>query len=228
MKRTGAAPAGHTALLQAAREEFAERGYDGTSIRQIAQRAGMSLSVLYHYYPGKTELLQAIVDEAMDAYFGACEAALDEAGEDPVRRLAALVTATIRFRAAYPSKGSLIQGEEHAFNDEFLSHYRKRAAVGTRMFSDVVEAGLASGVFRTPYPEDARRAVIAMCNAVGEWYDPRGALSVDSLDTCGIYFGTTGGQVYGSGSWPAYDGGNLARRHGVVAVTLNHRLNAFG
>ena len=76
MKRTGAAPAGHTALLQAAREEFAERGYDGTSIRQIAQRAGMSLSVLYHYYPGKTELLQAIVDEAMDAYFGACEAAL--------------------------------------------------------------------------------------------------------------------------------------------------------
>jgi len=61
MKRTGAAPAGHTALLQAAREEFAERGYDGTSIRQIAQRAGMSLSVLYHYYPGKTELLQAIV-----------------------------------------------------------------------------------------------------------------------------------------------------------------------
>ena len=131
MKRTGAAPAGHTALLQAAREEFAERGYDGTSIRQIAQRAGMSLSVLYHYYPGKTELLQAIVDEAMDAYFGACEAALDEAGEDPVRRLAALVTATIRFRAAYPSKGSLIQGEEHAFNDEFLSHYRKRAAVGS-------------------------------------------------------------------------------------------------
>jgi AcrR family transcriptional regulator len=175
------APAGHTALLQAAREEFAERGYDGTSIRQIAQRAGMSLSVLYHYYPGKTELLQAIVDEAMDAYFGACEDALAEAGDDPVRRLSALVTATIRFRAAYPSKGSLIQGEEHAFNEEFLSHYRKRAALGTRMFSDVVEAGLASGAFRTPYPEDARRAVIAMCNAVGEWYDPRGALSVDEI-----------------------------------------------
>jgi AcrR family transcriptional regulator len=180
VKRTGA-PAGHTALLQAAREEFAERGYDGTSIRQIAQRAGMSLSVLYHYYPGKVELLQAIVDEAMDAYFGACEAELAQAGDDPVRRLTALVTATIRFRAAYPSKGSLMQGEEHAFGEEFLSHYRKRAAQGTRMFSDVVEDGVASGVFRTTYPEDARRAVIAMCNAVGEWYDPRGALSVDEI-----------------------------------------------
>ena len=181
MKRTGAPPAGHTALLQAAREEFAERGYDGTSIRQIAQRAGMSLSVLYHYYPGKMELLQAIVDEALDAYFAACEAELALAGEDPVQRLRALVTATIQFRTTYPSKGSLISGEERVFDPEFLSHYRKRAALGTRMYSEVIEAGLAAGVFRTPYPEDARRAVIAMCNAVGEWYDPRGPLTVDEI-----------------------------------------------
>jgi para-nitrobenzyl esterase len=37
-----------------------------------------------------------------------------------------------------------------------------------------------------------------------------------------------GGFNYGSGSWPAYDGHNLAARHGVVVVTVNHRLNAFG
>lgn len=37
-----------------------------------------------------------------------------------------------------------------------------------------------------------------------------------------------GGYNYGSGSWPAYDGHNLASRHDVVVVTVNHRLNAFG
>ncbi|HEY6308405.1 MAG TPA: carboxylesterase/lipase family protein [Candidatus Angelobacter sp.] len=37
-----------------------------------------------------------------------------------------------------------------------------------------------------------------------------------------------GGFNYGSGSWPAYDGHNLASRHDVVVVTVNHRLNAFG
>jgi para-nitrobenzyl esterase len=37
-----------------------------------------------------------------------------------------------------------------------------------------------------------------------------------------------GGFNYGSGSWPAYDGHNLASRHDVVVLTLNHRLNAFG
>jgi para-nitrobenzyl esterase len=37
-----------------------------------------------------------------------------------------------------------------------------------------------------------------------------------------------GGHNYGSGSWPAYDGHNLARAHDVVVVTVNHRLNVFG
>lgn len=51
------------------------------------------------------------------------------------------------------------------------------------------------------------------------------------LDTAGrpvmVWF-HGGGHNYGSGSWPAYDGHNLARDHGVVVVTVNHRLNAFG
>jgi para-nitrobenzyl esterase len=37
-----------------------------------------------------------------------------------------------------------------------------------------------------------------------------------------------GGFAYGSGAWPMYDGANLVDKHGVVVVTLNHRLNAFG
>jgi para-nitrobenzyl esterase len=37
-----------------------------------------------------------------------------------------------------------------------------------------------------------------------------------------------GGFAYGSGGWPVYDGGNLARKGDVVVVTLNHRLNVFG
>lgn len=37
-----------------------------------------------------------------------------------------------------------------------------------------------------------------------------------------------GGYNYGSGSWATYDGAALARNHGVVVVTVNHRLNAMG
>ncbi len=37
-----------------------------------------------------------------------------------------------------------------------------------------------------------------------------------------------GGYAYGSGSWPVYDGRNLAEKGDVVVITVNHRLNAFG
>ena len=70
-------------IIDAAREEFVEQGYGAASIRDIAQRCGMSMSALYHYYPGKQDLLKAILDEGVEAYFDACERALAAAG--PIR-----------------------------------------------------------------------------------------------------------------------------------------------
>jgi hypothetical protein len=45
----------------------------------------------------------------------------------------------------------------------------------------VIERGAAEGVFLTPYPDDARRAVISMCNAIAQWYRPDGEVSPDEL-----------------------------------------------
>jgi para-nitrobenzyl esterase len=52
--------------------------------------------------------------------------------------------------------------------------------------------------------------------------------SLDNADRPVMVWFHGGGHNYGSGSWPAYDGHNLARDHGVVVVTVNHRLNVFG
>ncbi|AXI79099.1 TetR/AcrR family transcriptional regulator [Peterkaempfera bronchialis] len=174
-------PPGHQALLEAARQEFAERGYGSTSIRDIAQRAGVSLSALYHYYGGKQELLFALLDEGMDRYRQACDAALADAGDDPAERLEALVEATVRFRAGQRDRSSIELTEDRSLNDEQRAHFRRRQAAATRMFQQVIEDGRACSLFLTPYPDDARRAVLAMCNAVAQWYRPEGALAVDDL-----------------------------------------------
>ncbi|MBA9077396.1 TetR/AcrR family transcriptional regulator [Rufibacter quisquiliarum] len=49
------------AILEAAVELFAEHGFEGTSIRQIAVKAGISLGLLYNYFSSKEELLKAII-----------------------------------------------------------------------------------------------------------------------------------------------------------------------
>jgi AcrR family transcriptional regulator len=174
-------PAGHKAIVEAARTEFSEQGYGATSIRDIAKRAGVSLSALYYYYKGKQELLVAILDEGLDAYFGACEKALGAAGEDPAEQLEALVSATVRFRSENPVKSSIVLTEGRSLEPEHLARYRENEERGTRQFRDVIERGVAEGIFLTPYPDDARRAVIAMCNAVSQWYRPDGPLGVEEL-----------------------------------------------
>ncbi|WP_037570872.1 TetR/AcrR family transcriptional regulator [Phaeacidiphilus oryzae] len=174
-------PTGHQALLDAARTEFAERGFTGTSVRDIARRAGMSLSAMYHYYSGKDELLAALVEESSDAFFAACRSALAEAGEEPGERLSAMVAATVRYRAERRVESQLLIAEWRHLSEERREAARKRQHDGTALFQEIIEDGVAQGVFRTPYPDDARRSVIAMCNAIAQWYRVEGELSVDEL-----------------------------------------------
>jgi AcrR family transcriptional regulator len=167
-------------IIDAARMEFAEKGYGAASIRDIAQRCGMSMSALYHYYPGKQDLLKAILDEGVESYFGACERALAQAGPDPAERLEVLVEATVRFRADHPVKSGVMT-EERSLEPENLAAYREQAARATQQFQDIIAAGLEAGVFGTPYPDDARRGIIAMCNAIAQWWRPEGPLTREDL-----------------------------------------------
>lgn len=174
-------PASQRAIVEAAREEFSERGYSATSIRDIAQRAEVSLSAMYYYFKGKQELLVAILDEGHDAYFGACDEALAAVGDDPGERLEALVAATVQFRADHPVKSSIVLTEGRSLEPEHLARYRKHEERGSQQFREVIESGIAEGVFLTPYSDDARRAVIAMCNAIADWYRTGGPVNVDEL-----------------------------------------------
>ncbi|NED61333.1 helix-turn-helix transcriptional regulator, partial [Streptomyces sp. SID10244] len=48
--------------LAAALAAFAEQGYHGTSVREIASRANLSVPGLYHHYPSKQSLLQGLLE----------------------------------------------------------------------------------------------------------------------------------------------------------------------
>ncbi|MGH3417085.1 MAG: TetR/AcrR family transcriptional regulator [Actinocrinis sp.] len=174
-------PAGHQALLNAASAEFAARGYYAVSIRDIAAGAGVSLSALYHYYPGKQALLAAILHEGMDAYFALCGEALAEVGTEPAGRLAAVVGATVRYRAERSVASLILINEARALPEDMASEYRTRERQATDLFRNAIDAGIASGVFTTPYPDDARRTIIAACNAVAQWYRIDGPVPLDEV-----------------------------------------------
>ena len=68
-RRRGRRPGGadtRAALLAAARAEFAERGYDGATVRLIADRAGVDAAMVNHWFGGKESLFTAALELPVD------------------------------------------------------------------------------------------------------------------------------------------------------------------
>jgi AcrR family transcriptional regulator len=65
-------------LIDVARGIFAERGFDGTSIEEIASRAVVSKPVVYEHFGGKEGLYAVVVDREVTALLGAMRGALTE------------------------------------------------------------------------------------------------------------------------------------------------------
>ncbi|MCI2417631.1 TetR/AcrR family transcriptional regulator [Saccharopolyspora sp. K220] len=165
---------GGDALSIAAREIFAERGYHGASIRDIAKRAGLSLSALYYWHSSKQELFAGLMEDSVNDYVRACDAALHACGDDPVERLRAIVRATVEYRVRRRVESIIAAREIRNLEPEHTQRLAELRASATRLFQDIIDEGERRGVFHCAHPTEARRAIQAACNAIPQWYDPDG------------------------------------------------------
>ena len=70
-----------TKLLESARYLFAEKGYEGTSIREIIERAGVTRPVLYYYFANKEDLFRRLVEMNFSDYTAKIEKIRDSYAE---------------------------------------------------------------------------------------------------------------------------------------------------
>lgn len=169
------------AILDAAVQVIGARGYHGTSVRDIADAAGVSPGSLYNHFGSKHDLLVVILDRGLDNLINATEQALYDAAPDPASRLRSLV-------AAHVSDHARSRLESHIGNSELRSlGAAARALVVSkrdtqqRMFDRVVRDGIRQGVFESPDAQMASRFIVTACTAVAAWYRPGGAATIEEL-----------------------------------------------
>ncbi|MEV0034356.1 TetR/AcrR family transcriptional regulator, partial [Nocardia sp. NPDC050793] len=149
-------------FIEAGRREFVRNGYGSSSIRTIAQEAGVSLSALYYHYKNKQELLLATLMDGVDTYDAVCDAELARTGDDPVEQLRAFVRGNVKFRTEFPDQGRMIATEVRNLEPEGARLYEERRRAGRRRIRDVIDEGIERGVFTTDFPDDCRRSILAM------------------------------------------------------------------
>jgi len=91
-RRPLGSPDARRAVLDAARELFAELGFERTTMRAVAARAAVDPALIYHYFGDKDGLLFAALQPPVDeaTVFAGLSDAADRAGEELVRRLISL------------------------------------------------------------------------------------------------------------------------------------------
>ncbi|MDL4821468.1 TetR/AcrR family transcriptional regulator [Actinomadura opuntiae] len=176
LSRPGDTP-GTRILISAAVETMSEKGFNGTSVRDVADRAGMSPAVLYHYFGSKHDLLVAIMHRTIDHLIERCRAVLDAGPPDPAGRLRRLVREHVLVHTELRREAVLGVGEMHSIEERERALLIGKRDEHERLFHRVVDDGVASGAFGTPYPAEAVRGILTMATGVSVWFREDGPLA---------------------------------------------------
>lgn len=166
-------------ILLAAAEVFARKGYGAASLDDVAERCGVTKSVIYYYFRNKEALYVELMTETLEDAVARVEA-IRAAGEPPAATLRAMLADSVRrmiSRRAHYVITLLHQGDELSdANRERLRGLRRR---NWRVFEQTLEAGIAAGVFVARNPRLMARTAVYACASLAHWYSPSGSLSVE-------------------------------------------------
>ena len=168
-------------ILEAGLAAFAERGYHGASIREIATAAGVKPASLYDHYPSKEHLLAELVRIGHEEHHAQLRAALIASAAGPVEQVRALVRAHVRSHAEYAMLATVANAEMHVLSGDLAAPARVLRAQSEAMFYEVVQRGVERGVFRPPHAWVTVAAIGGMGMRVSAWYRPEFELGVEEL-----------------------------------------------
>ena len=156
-------------ILEAAGELFAEHGFGGAKVDEIARRAGVNKAMLYYHVGDKGELFAAVVSTHVDRISRLVAAALAESTE-PRERLAAIPRAFARAVGEHPFLPQLMLREITAGGPNMPDAVIRRIGEVMLMTKQVLDDGVARGAFRPVNPFAAHLmlvgAMMFMANAL--------------------------------------------------------------
>lgn len=173
--------AGKDPILQAAIENFQRLGYHGTSMRDIARDADVTVASIYHHFPSKQDILQQIMVQVLGDAISVTRSALVRAGSSPSEQLAAVMRAWVLFHTGRRSEAMIGATEIRSLEEGGRSLVVTLRDEQEKLFREVIERGVEVGEFRTDHPREATWAIITMGNTVASFFRSSGPLSSEQI-----------------------------------------------
>jgi len=180
-----AAPAGRRdshsveSLLSVAVEVFNVRGYDGTSMEDLAKAAGISKSSIYHHVVGKEELLRLSLSRALDGLFAVLDEPAAREGAAAARLEHVVRRTCLELVRNLPHVTLLLRVRGNTATERDALARRREF---DHRVADLAAEAIAEGDLRPGLdPRLTARLVFGLVNSISEWYRPQPSDSPDTL-----------------------------------------------
>jgi AcrR family transcriptional regulator len=167
-------------IIRVAADCFSERGYQATTIEEIAARMEISRVTFYTYFKSKEELLQTIFARGLHDYEEGFAAILQEdlPRREKLRRIMALQIASLT--TGQPAIHLFFTEEQHLPPQlaRYVQEFHRRI---DRLLEQETMNGIERGELMNVHPRLLMYAFMGMCNWVYRWYRPGGAITPDAI-----------------------------------------------
>jgi AcrR family transcriptional regulator len=169
-------------LLDIAARLFAERGLRATTVRDIADAAGILSGSLYHHFDSKESMVDEILRNFLDGLFARYRAIVAQ-GLGPRRTLEAIVLASFTALDEHHAAVAIYQAEARRLAEQpRFGYIPKRLTEFRKMWHDVLRAGIADGSLRADLDVELSYRFLRDTVWVGVgWYRPGGKLPIDDI-----------------------------------------------
>jgi AcrR family transcriptional regulator len=185
-------PSREAEILDAALACFAERGYDATRVRHIAERAHVSEAALYRHHPSKEAVGLALFATHMRRYATLLKTVADDPTRTPQERIKGLVHAALQARRTDPTAHTFVLGHQQ----QFLSALPADFPYPIRIVDQVIREGHADETVK-PGPVRVLSALVVGCMnhpAIVAQHAAKGTIDLDDPDTV---------ELIADGAWAA-------------------------
>jgi AcrR family transcriptional regulator len=175
-------------ILHAGLKLFAEYGFYGASIRDIATEVGINSATLYAHYPAKEQILSELILIGHQELHSRLQRALIEADAEPAAQLTAVVRAQVLLHTDFPLLALVANHELHALSPEAAGPAMALREQSRELLMRVLHSGVDRGVFTVADPGLAGVAIGSIGIRVANWFGPDQAYTREQVaDTFAQY-----------------------------------------
>lgn len=161
-------------IVCAATRLFQQRGYHATSVKEIAEAAGILKGSIYHHINSKEELLFEITMKGIQPAIAQLEKVVNDPDLDATTKLKKALAIQIGTLTNYFDEMTIFLREKNFLSGKRKELYWKSRRQYEYLFRFLIDEGIQKGEFAPFSTKYTTLAIFGMTNWITEWYKPRG------------------------------------------------------